>query len=81
MFKFGWDNDHDIATDNLRAVQMMILGKLGQTMANVDTLNTWIPYIQKMEKRIEELEKRLAELEKPTDSGSGTGHYGAGPWG
>lgn len=82
MFKFGFDNDHDIATDNLGRVQMMILGKLGQTMAQVDTLNAWIPYIQKMEKRIQELEAKVAELEKPTEhGGSGAGHYGGGPWG
>jgi hypothetical protein len=62
MFGFGFiDEPRDTSTENLRAVQMMILAKLGQTMAQVDTLNTWIPYIQKMEKRIEELENKLAE--------------------
>lgn len=73
------------AADNLRAVQMMTLAKLGHTMANVDTLNTWIPFIKEMNKRIEELEKKVAELERqvkpPEGGGSGTGHYGAGPWG
>jgi hypothetical protein len=73
------------AAENLRAVQMMTLAKLGQTMGRVDTLDTWIPYVKALAKRIDELEKKVAELERqvkpPEGGGSGTGHYGAGPWG
>ena len=51
------------ADNNLQHVQMMLLAKLGHLMARVDTLEAWIPHIQKMEKRVEALEAKVKELE------------------
>lgn len=72
------------AISNLGAVQTMLLEKTAKAMAHSETLALWVPFIKEMNKRIEELEKKVAELErqaKSSDGGSGTGHYGAGPWG
>ena len=47
---------------------------------NSDSIEHLTKIAEVLVKRVESLEEEVKQL-KSSDGGSGTGHYGAGPWG
>ena len=48
---------------------------------NSDSIEHLIAITKTLAERVVALEAKVKELESAQSAGSGTGHYGAGPWG